>query len=52
MTTDLDLTRQLAEARAALVEACRVLELRADPLWPDYDEEIARIVELKAKGGV
>lgn len=40
------------EARAALVEACRVLELRADPLWPDYDEEIARIVELKAKGGV
>jgi len=40
------------EARAALVEACRVLELRADPLWPDYDEEIARIVELKAKGCV
>jgi len=48
----LDLTRQLAEARSALVEACRVLELRADPLWPDYDEEIARIAELKAKGGV
>lgn len=44
------LRAELAAVSAARDEACRILSMRADPCWLDYDAEVDRVAELRAVG--